>query len=113
MTRTVIPKSYHPMLLALASAKPQVRTLILNSLDKGTIRIISQLVANILHGNIPLDRNQRRNIRKYRRVFAFLRDKYTPTEVKRRALVQQGGFLPILLPIISSLAGAVLSKVIQ
>ena len=101
------------MLLALVSAKPHVRTLILKSLDNGTIHILSQLAANIVHGNIPLDAQQRRKIRKFKRVISFLQDKYTPNAVKREALVQQGGFLPILLPIVSSIAGALISKAIK
>ena len=111
--KPVIPKSHLPMLLALASAKPRVRALILESLDESTIRSIGQLVANILHGNIPLDAAQKRKIRKFRRAMSFLRHKYTPAKVKRNVLIQQGGFLPILLPIISSIAGAVISKAIE
>jgi hypothetical protein len=101
------------MLLALASAKPKVRTLILKSLDKGTIKILAQIAANILHGNIPLDNKRKHMLRKYHRVLSFLRNKYTPMEHKREALIQQGGFLPFLLPIISSVAGALISKAIK
>lgn len=111
--KSVIPSKYYPMLLALASAKPQVRTLILNSLDAGTIHVLAQLAANILHGNIPIDGVQKYKLRKFKRVLAILRNKYASIEQKREALIQQGGFLPLLLPIISSLAGAVISKVIK
>ena len=109
----VIPKKYVPMLLALASAKPKVRTLILKSLDEGTIHVLSQLAANIVHGNIPLSTRDRRKIRKFKRVISFLQDKYTPSTVKRDALIQQGGFLPLLLPIVSSIAGALISKAVS
>ena len=111
--RMVIPKSYHPMLLALASAKPRVRNLILKSLDGATIRILAQIAANLLHGNIPLDAQQQRKLRKFKRVLAILRNKYTSVEHKRRALIQQGGFLPFLIPIISSIAGALVSRVVK
>ena len=101
------------MLLALASAKPEVRTLILNSLDAGTIHVLAQLAANILHGNIRLNSSQRYKFRQFKRVLSILRNKYTTIEQKRHALIQQGGFLPLLLPIISSIAGAVVSKAIS
>ena len=109
--RAVIPKSYHPMLLALVSAKPKVRHLILKSLDGATIRILAQIAANLLHGNIPLDTHQKRKLRKFRRLLAILRNKYTSLEHKRRALIQHGGFLPFLIPIISSIAGALVSRI--
>lgn len=111
--RPVIPPSYHPMLLALASAKPKVRAQLLQCLDAGTIQVLGQIVANILQGNIPLHKNQRRRMRKYKRVMSILRNKYSPIEHKREALIQQGGFLPLLLPIISSIAGALISKAIK
>lgn len=107
----VVPKSYHPMLWALSTAKPKVRNLILKSLDAPTIRILAQIAANILHGNIPLLPAQRRKIGRFRRVLAVLRDKYTSIEQKRGALIQQGGFLPFLIPIISSIAGALVSRI--
>ena len=109
--RMVIPKSYHPMLLALASAKPRVRNLILKSLDSATIKILAQIAANLLHGNIPLDSQQQVKLKKFRRLLAILRNKYTSVEHKRQALIQQGGFLPFLIPIISSIAGAILGRV--
>jgi len=109
--RFLVPKSYHPMLLALTAAKPKVRNLVLKSLDTGTIRILAQIAANILHGNIPLHPTQRRKLGRFRRVLAILRDKYTSIEQKRKALIQQGGFLPLLIPIISSIAGALVSRI--
>lgn len=111
--RAVIPASYHPMLLALVSAKPKVRTFILKSLDGATIRILAQLAANILHGNIPLSPQQKRRLSKFKRLLAILRNKYTSLEHKRRALIQNGGFLPFLIPIVSSIAGALISKAIK
>ena len=111
--RAVIPKSYHPMLVALVSAKPKVRTLIHNSLDGATIRILAQIAANLLHGNIPLNEGQKRKLRKFKRLLSILRNKYTSIEHKRRALIQQGGFLPFLIPIISSIAGALVSRAVK
>ena len=111
--RPVIPVSYHPMLLALSSARPKVRTLILKSLDRSTIRILALLAANIMHGNIPLDKRQVRNLRRFKSLVKLLSYKYASTEEKRKALLQQGGFLPLLLPIISSIAGALVSKAIK
>ena len=111
--RPVIPKSYHPMLLALTSAKPEVRALLLKSLDDSTIQVLAQLAANMLHGNIPLTKMQKAKARQFRRVLSFLTNKYISTEQKRRALIQQGGFLPFLLPIVSSIAGALISKAIK
>lgn len=113
----VIPKSYHPMLLALASAKPKVRNLILKSLDAHTIRILAQIAANLLHGNIPVTKTQQRKVQKFKRLFTILTNKYTTTEQKRKALIQQGGFLPLLLPIIgsivSSAAGALINRAVS
>lgn len=111
--RKVIPSSYHPMLLALASAKPKVRHLILKSLDAYTIRVLAQIAANMLHGNIPLSKVEKRKARKYRRLISILINKYTTTEQKRGALIQQGGFLPFILPIVSSLVGGLIGKVLK
>lgn len=111
--KAVIPKRHHPMLLALASARPGVRTLILKSLDATTIRVLAQLAANILHGNIPLDKKQMRKIGKFKHLLKILRYKYANVEQKRKVLIQQGGFLPFLLPIIASITGAFVSRAIK
>jgi len=111
--RPIIPTSYYPMLLALSSARPKVRTLILKCLDRGTIRVLAQLAANIMYGNIPLDKRQVRHFRRFKSLVKLLSYKYANTEQKREALLQQGGFLPLLLPIISSIAGALVSKAIK
>lgn len=111
--RAVISKRHFPMLLALASAKPTVRTLILKYLDKTTIRVLALLAANILHGNIELDDKQKRNIRKFKNLLKILRYKCIDIEQKRNALIQHGGFLPFLLPIIASITGALVSRAIK
>lgn len=103
------------MLIALATAKPQMRRKLLASADPEVINMLAQLAANILYGNVPLNKRQLNRLKRYRNLLRLLRHKQTSVAVKRKQLLrsQHGGFLPLILPIISSVVGGLIGKAIS
>lgn len=104
MSKCVI-KHIH-LLDALAKAKPGERKTILKKSNFGLIKSIVECIENVLDGNVKLDKNRVKKLKKYK---SQLRKIYTSGRKwtsKKKVIIQTGGaFLPALLvPIISALA---------
>lgn len=68
-------------------------------------RILREISANILRGNVRLSPAQRKNLRKYKRNIRALALKKTPMKKRVSMISQKGGFLGHLLtPILTMLA---------
>ena len=81
---------------------------ILKKCSNSVIKTLCECAINVLRGNIPLKKSQKKRLFAYKRSLRKLSDKKTPLYKKRQLLVQRGdGFLSILLPtaisVISSL----------
>ena len=88
----------------LETASPRERKLLLISAEHGIIKIIAEVVYNMLLGNVPLDDGTTRCLRHYKQTLYILAER-TASIHQKRALLQQrayGAFFPLLLPIISS-----------
>lgn len=111
----MIPKKYHYFLYALAKAhSPEQRKRLLAAADPEIIKIIIEIAYNILEGNISLTKSQKRKLYPYRNCFHLLTDKQCSLKKKQTTLVnQKGGFLPFLIPIISTLAGGLLGSIFK
>lgn len=104
MSKCVI-KHIH-LLDTLARAKPSERKTILKQSNFGLIKSIVECIENVLDGNVKLDKNRVKKLKKYK---SQLRKIYTSGRKwtsKKKIIIQTGGaFLPALLvPIISALA---------
>lgn len=104
MSKCVI-KHIH-LLDVLAKAKPGERKTILKKSNFGLIKSIVECIENVLDGNVKLDKNRVKKLKKYK---SQLRKIYTSGRKwtsKKKVIIQTGGaFLPALLvPIISALA---------
>lgn len=113
-----ISKQKH-ILEVLKTAQPKLRKLILQNCDSKVICALVEIIHNLLNGNIPLSKNQKKKLKKYKKQFRFLskkciqKNKNINTKKARKTVVQTGGALPFLLPLIipliakAALAGAV------
>lgn len=109
-----IHAKYHTILLALGTINDKtLRNSILRSCSPPTIRILSQIATNILNGNIPINKSQFKRLKKYCSSLRHLSNTKS-CKLRRKLLInQKGGFLPLLIPIIASSLGGILSKVLK
>lgn len=87
----------------------QLREKCLNDLSnkKEICDCLSEICFNIAKGNIQLGSREKKKLRKFQRlIFSFAKK----TKSHQKNIKQTGGFLPYLLPIISSLAADIVLK---
>jgi len=73
-------------------------------------KAIKEMAVNVVNGNIKLSRIQRTKLAKYK---SFIKEAAKPTNSKlkrKRVIVQSGGFLPYLVPVVLSLLSSILAK---
>ncbi|KAF4514185.1 UNVERIFIED_CONTAM: hypothetical protein B566_EDAN019355 [Ephemera danica] len=94
---------------ALSVLKKDQRLALLQTADKKLVEIIVECILNTLNGNIPLSNNQKRKLRKHRKVLRNICFKKTCWKKKKKQIIQSGGaiFLPTLLaPLIGGVLGS-------
>jgi hypothetical protein len=84
------------------------RKLLVDLADNNEIKAVSEIILNILKGNVPLTRAQRRKLQKYQKIMRLITQRSTSSK-KRKKLInsQSGGFIGILAPLIGSVLGSV------
>lgn len=97
----------------LNSCKLCLRKSILKNAPEELIICLSEICLNILKGNIPISKSQKSKLFKYRKLMRDLvtikGNKKEIIKKNRSKLVQNGGFLPLLLgPLLS-----IISEIIQ
>lgn len=110
-----IHKKYHGPLIALATIRDKKsRQALLKSLNPKIIRILAQIAANIINGDIKISEQQRKQLTKYKDLLRKLRDNKNII-ARRRILINQSGvgFLPFLIPLIASTVGGLLHKTLS
>ena len=73
---------------------------------KGVIRAIANAALNAREGDVTLKPSELSLFRKHRQHFDILTDRQIPLDRKRELLLQRGGALPIIVPLLSSALGA-------
>ena len=94
----------------LKTSKPKERRLLLAGVENDVIKMFTEIIYNLLHGNVHLRSDKKRKLRKYKQILRNLSNHTISLDRKRTLLQgQRGGSLfPILLPIISSVASRLL-----
>lgn len=111
-------EKYKPYMELIKSASPRLRKTLINQADPNFIKAVVEIVANTLHGNIPISKHDKKILSKHktylRTVYKQCCSKKTPIKVKqkeaRKILNQKGGFaFAFLIPLIAkaALGGAV------
>ena len=111
--------SKHKSILeVLRTSQPKLRKLILQNCDNNVICALVEIIHNLLQGRIQMSPKQKKKIQKYKKQFRLLsekciRNKNINKKKARKVVVQTGGALPFLIPLIApliakaALAGAV------
>ncbi|KAJ8031118.1 hypothetical protein HOLleu_27739 [Holothuria leucospilota] len=88
----------------LSKCSPRERKAFLQHADQSLITSICECVSNVVKGNVPVSKAQRSKLSRYKKHLRALSDKRLGHPKRREILVQQGGFLSVLLkPVIQSL----------
>jgi hypothetical protein len=101
-------KDLTPYVLTLKSLKPKQRKVLLGYCRKEQLRAIEELALNIVKGTTPLSNADIQTRRKWRRSLKLLALKRYPIKAKKEIL-QKGGFLGAILPVLATLLGTVLN----
>ena len=83
------------------------RNYLIDFANKDELKAISEVMLNVLSGNIKLTPKILRKLKRERHYIRKLTHKKIPDIQKKRILKQKGGFLPLILPLV----GTVLSKI--
>lgn len=101
-------------LQTLSKAKGPLRTAIINSAPNDLIICICDCAHNFLNGNIPFTEKEVQHLSRYKDIVRYLgKNKKKQIKEKRQLIVQNGGFLPLLLTPILSIVGSLLADAIR
>ena len=92
--------------ISVAPDSEVVRSVLLRAPD-GVIRAISNAALNAREGEVRIPRRLKQLFSKYHRHISYLTDRRRPLADKRRLLVQRGGVLPIIAPLIATVLGSI------
>ena len=95
-------EKYLEKLKLLSECKPKMRKLLLQNADEGFIATINECMQNFLIGNINLNATLMKKIQKYKNTIRQF-SKQSCFKKKKEILVQEGGFLPLLIPTVVSI----------
>lgn len=76
----------------------KLRKGILEKLPNSGIKAICECSLNVLKGNVPLSERQKSCLSKHKNVLRRISNKKCPLHTKRKLIVQNGGFLNVLIP---------------
>lgn len=104
-------KRRHALFLQLLhESTPKERKSLLNSVGNDFYKFLSEIIFNILYGNVPIHRSKISRLRKYKQTLHTLSDRSVSLDRKRHLLHQHSGgsLLHILCPILASIVGNLL-----
>ncbi|KAJ8019439.1 hypothetical protein HOLleu_41037 [Holothuria leucospilota] len=102
-------RKHGPYLQVLAKGSPKQKQGIISGASKDLIHCLCEGAVNTLKGNVPLNRLQKKKLRKHRNTLRTLANRRVSIPSKRKLLLQRGGsFLAALLPPLIGVLGSAL-----
>ena len=111
--RPPFSRKHADILRALYHLNSEQRAALLKKADSALVRRICECALNLLSGNVPLNKQHKKRLRKHANLMRKLADPQRDLRSKKRIIATQtgGGFLPALLaPIIGSVLASLVSK---
>lgn len=105
-------EKYRKLLVALPSLnKLQLKSVVKNS-KNDFIQCLCEVVENILRGNIPLTKTQKRNLNRYKNSLRQIGCKRVSIATKKKILThnQKGGFIQFIIPPLLAIAGTLAAR---
>ena len=109
-------KKINAFLKTLVNLTPPSRKIILKDKnvggDEALFDVIHEIALNTIKGNVKLDKNQLKKLKPHNHLLKkYCCSKIKKSKLKRQKLLSQsGGFLPILIPIITEIIGSLIKK---
>ena len=103
MSRVV--KNNLPFLHLLTCCPEHQRQFLLETATPEQIHALVQIVFNILHGNIPVSKEVKRNLKRHADALVSLVESSVPFKTKKQTLAQKGGgfIQDLLFPVLTSI----------
>ena len=100
-------RKYFALIEAVRVSDPKTRVAIIRAAPDDFIKTLIEVILNFLRGNITLHQNKLGKLRKRKLQLRRLADYRGKSGIKkaRKELIQRGGILPFLLPIIAAAGG--------
>jgi hypothetical protein len=86
--------------------KPKQRRVFFATATKHQLRALEDACLNLLKNPRGLKKGDLARVRKYKEQIRMLSSRYEAVKKKRKVLSQRGGFLSVLLPLLTTLASA-------
>jgi hypothetical protein len=106
-------KRNYPLIKALQHANDKQRRLIIKKAKPELVQTIADICYNLTKGNIPISKNKRQKLVRFKTQLRRIADNNIGIRKKRKEIVQKGGFLGAIIPaisIVASLVSGLLSK---
>jgi len=97
----------------LSTCKTKLRKAILTNSDADLIKVLRECVYNLLKGNLKVPKEVNGKLNKYKNVLRNFVYEKKSLQNKKKYLVQKGGFLQYLLPVVVDLAVRGISNVLN
>ena len=81
--------------------------------DQCLYKALNEIAVNTVSRKVPLNRATKISLRKYKTHINSLARKTSNRRLQKKLVVQSGGFLPVLIPAITSILGSILSTAIN
>ena len=99
-------KRHYNSLQSLHKGKSYICRKILKAGGSGLMKCLCEISKNVLKGNVPLTKFQKKKLSSHKHTLRKLLDKKKLSLIKKQRLVQKGGFLNALLgPVLNLLGG--------
>ena len=100
------------LLDVLQKANKAQRSAIINTATTDQLQCICDCASNILNENVKITETELKRLKRYQNHIRFLANNNGNPD-KKKIIIQEGGFLPLLLTPILSVAGSLLADVIS
>lgn len=95
----VLNKEQVNQLQLLYKCPPKLRKKLLEKISGNCIKSIIECTHNVLRGNVPLSKEQKKSLSRHKSTLRTLQDRKVPLFKKRKLIIQRGGgFLSVLIP---------------
>jgi hypothetical protein len=101
-------EKYSALLNAVQTADPKTRVGILRSAPDEFIKTLLEVVLNVLAGNVHCQGNQLKRVKRYKSHLREVSHCRHNIKQARKKLIQRGGFLPLILPLLGIIGKGIL-----
>jgi len=109
----LLKKYFHHLHVLKDCGSCQKRKNFVKNCQNDFVKCLCEVCDNLLKGNIPVNKEQRKKLYRHRNTIRFLASRKNKSlALKKRKLIQHGGaFLPILLPPLLTIAAELLPAI--